>query len=232
MGLLDGLQTLQGAPPPRSGSNVALDATSTAATDPMSQISSGAKSLFGDFGDGVDNLGEGVKSSVNSLRRLMGDESVDVDVEAQAPQQMSLSEEMGAMFNLTMFQRIALFAMVFGTGVLMICISFSFLPLIVVVPQKFAAAFTLGNLLAIVSTWILVGPKAQLQAMFHPVRAVAAGIYLTSLFVALFAAFFGGKMRYILVLIALVAEIASCKFCVSFAVLDPQLALSNQTLLT
>lgn len=215
MGLLDGLQTLQGAPPPRS-SSATNGPSDPNATDAMSQFSTGAKSLFGDFGstvgDGVDNLGDGVKSSVNSLRRMMGDESVDVDVEMQAPQQMSLSEEMGAMFNLTMFQRIALFAMVFGTGVLMICISFSFLPVIVLVPHKFAAAFTLGNVLAIISTWILVGPKAQLQAMFHPVRAVAAGIYLASLFVALLAAFFGGKMRYLFVLAALVAEVGSCKF--------------------
>lgn len=213
MGLLDGLQTLQGAPPPRPSQNGTLETTSTAPPDTMSQFSSGAKSILGNlgsqFGDGVDNIGDGVKSSVNSLRRLMGDESVD-DVEAQ-PVQMSLSEEMGSMFNLTWFQRIMLFAMVFGTGVLLIGISFTFLPVIVLVPHKFAAAFTMGNLLAILSTWILVGPRAQLQAMFHPVRAVAAGVYLGSLFVSLFAAFFGGKLRYVLVLAAIIAEVAACK---------------------
>lgn len=210
MGLLDGLETLQGAPPSRGAGT-----SDPPLNDAMANLSTGAKSFFGDFGssigDGVDNLGDGVKSSVNSLRRMMGDESVDVDVEMQTTQQMSFSEEMGAMFNLTWFQRIALFAMVFGTGVLMMCISFSFLPVIVVVPHKFAASFTLGNLLAIFSTVILVGPRAQLQAMFHPARAVAAGIYFASLFIALFAAFFGGKLRYIIVLVAVVAEICSCK---------------------
>lgn len=213
MGLLDGLQSLQGPPPPRT--STPLDSAANTASDAMSQFSSGAKSIFGDLGStlngSMDNLGGNVKSSVNSFRRMMGDESVE-DLEAnQPPAQMTLSDEMNAMFNLSMFQRLALFAMIFGTGVLMICISFSFLPLIVVMPHKFAASFTLGNILAIVSTWVLVGPKAQLQAMFAPVRAIAAGIYVASLFVALFAAFFGGKLRYIFVLIALVAEIASRK---------------------
>lgn len=185
----------------------------------MAQFSTNAKSLFGDlsssFSDNLDNIGDNFKSSVNSLRRLVGDDSVPpADLEAQLPPQppqQSFSEEMGALFNLTFFQRLALFAMIFGTGILMICISFSFLPFIVLAPHKFAAAFTMGNILAIVSTWVLVGPRAQLQTMFHPVRAVAAGIYVTSLVVALVAAFFGGKFRYVIVLVALIAELASCK---------------------
>jgi hypothetical protein len=137
---------------------------------------------------------------------MIGDESVE---DLEAPQQQTVSEEMGQLFNLTMFQRIALFAMTFCTGVVLVFISFSFLPLIVVVPHKFAASFSLGNILCICSTWILVGPRAQLQTMFHPVRAVAAAIYIGSLVFALLAAFFGGKLRYLIVLLALVVEIAS-----------------------
>lgn len=209
MGLLDGVQSLQGAPPPPA----------TSRSDPLAQLSDGAKSVFGDFGNSlsgalggsVDNIGGGVKSGVNSFRRLIGDESVP-DVEAGGPQQQTLSDEMGSFFNLTMFQRLAMFAMCFVTGIMMIVISFSFLPIIVLAPHKFAASFTMGNVLAIVSTWILVGPRAQLQTMFHPARALAAGVYVGALVFALFAAFFGGKLRYILVLVALVAEVTSCKY--------------------
>lgn len=207
MGLLDGVQSLQGAPAPTR--------------DTMSKFSEGAKNSFGDFGntlrDGVDNIGEGMKSSVNSIRRFIGDETVD-DVEAQAPVQQSLSEEMSSFFNLSMFQRIALFAMCFGVGVFMIFISFSFLPMIVFAPHKFAGAFTMGNVLAIISTWFLVGPKTQLQTMFHPARAVAAGVYVSSLAFVLFAAFFGGKLRYLLVLIGLVVEIVSRTLFFSFLI--------------
>lgn len=214
MGLLDGLQTLQGAPPPRPATLSPTDSASATASDAMTQFSSGAQSLFGDFSaglaGGVEGLGGGVKTSVNSFRRMMGDESADIDLEDPV-EQMTLTEEMGTLFNLTWWQRLGLFAMVFGTGVLLIGISFTFLPVIVLVPHKFAAAFTMGNLLAIMSTWILVGPRAQLQAMFHPVRATAAAVYLSSLLVSLLAAFFGGKLRYILVLASIVAEIGARK---------------------
>jgi uncharacterized membrane protein len=198
MGLLEGLQTLQGAPPPRG--------------DPLAQFGNGTKSVLGDLtnslSDGVGSLGQGVKGGVTSFRRMLGDESVE---DLEAPRQQTAADEMGQLLNLTLFQRIALFGMTFAAGVVLIFISFSFLPLIVVVPHKFAASFSLGNVLCICSTWILVGPRAQLQTMFHPVRAVAAGIYVASLVFALLAAFFGGKLRYLLVLISLVAEVGSRK---------------------
>lgn len=228
MGLLDGLQSLQGAPPPNPQPlSTANPASST--SDPLAQFSAGARFMFGDLGSklsetlspAVDNINETAKSSVTSIRRMMTDEPLPEDVEAPpAPQQMSISEEMSSMFNLTMFQRISLFAMCFGTGVLLIGLSFTFLPIIVLVPHKFAASFTMGNVLAIASTWILVGPRAQIQNMFHPVRAVASSVYLFSLVFTLFAAFFGGKFRYIMVLAALVAEVLSRKFLLPFRVID------------
>lgn len=288
MGLLDGLQSLQGAPPPNAhgsanGNALASSNSSSSSSSAhhhhhhstnggggggvaglngafgglgvsgpnmdalgmqVGQFAAGARGFFTDVGSklgdtlapAVDNLSEGAKSSVTSLRRMMGDETVDDDIESGTSgsnlsgqqqqqqqqssqpqtQQMSLSDEMSSMFNLTMFQRIALFAMCFGTGILLIALSFTFLPLIVIAPQKFAAAFTMGNLLAIISTWMLVGPRAQLQSMFSPGRTVAASVYIISLLVTLLAAFFGGKFRYIFVLIALVSQISSCKFFFSF----------------
>lgn len=222
MGLLDGLNSLQGPPPPKSQpqTHVHIQPSSsnvgTSASDPISQFSAGAKTFFAGFGSklsdtfspAVDNINDTAKSSVTSLRRLMGDETVDIE----APAQMTMSEEMSSIFNLSLFQRILLFAMCFATGILLIGVSFTFLPFIVITPHKFAAAFTMGNILAIISTWILVGPRAQLQSMFNPIRAIASSIYLASLLFALLAAFFGGKLRYILVLITLVVEIAARKY--------------------
>lgn len=216
MGLLDGINSLQGAPPP----NPSLSKPMASASEPAGQLPPGERGFFFDFGSrfqetfspAITNINETARTSVTSLRRLMGDETVeDLEAPPPPPAQMSLSEEMSSMFNLTLFQRIALFAMCFGTGVFLIGMSFTFLPMIVLAPHKFAASFTMGNVLAIVSTWILVGPRAQLQSMFSPVRAVAASIYVVSLLVTLCAAFFGGKLRYIIVFAALIAEIASCK---------------------
>lgn len=202
MGLLDGLESLQGAPPPRG--------------DPLSTFGTGAKSLVGDLqnslSDGMGSLNSNAKVGMDNFRRMIGDESVNVDLESGgsgALPQSSVADEMKGLFNLTWMQRLTLFAMSFCTGVVLILISFSFLPLIVVMPHKFAAAFSMGNVLAIVSTWILVGPRTQLQTMFHPARAAAAAAYVGSLVFALFAAFFGGKLRYLLVLASLVVEVCA-----------------------
>lgn len=53
------------------------------------------------------------------------------------------------MLNLSWVQRLTLFVMCFSAGAMMIGLSFMFLPMILLKPHKFAAAFTAGNLLAI-----------------------------------------------------------------------------------
>lgn len=61
------------------------------------------------------------------------------------------------MFNLSWVQRLTLFIMCFSAGAMMIGLSFMFLPMILLKPHKFAAAFTAGNLLAIMRC-VLVFP--------------------------------------------------------------------------
>ena len=209
MGLVDGLKTLQGAPAPLY--QPANTKASTNGSDvPLNNISTSARLAFDGLQTTVSGFGDAAKNSATNIRRFLGDESVDVDLEAQSTAP-SISEELASTFNLSLFQRVALFAMIFGTGIILLILSFSFLPLIIIVPHKFAASFTMGNILAITSTWVLVGPKAQIQSMFQPVRAAAAAAYIVSLLVALIAAFFGGKFRYFIVLPAIVVEILACK---------------------
>lgn len=204
MGLLDGLSTLQG-PPPASPSPSSSEA-------PLSQVTTSARTLFTDLQTTLSNnlppqLTASAKNSTASIRTLFTPEPPDLEC---PPEQQSLGDEFSSMLNLTLLQRLTLFAMIFGTGIFLIGLSFTFLPIIVLVPHKFAATFTMGNLLAISSTCILIGPKAQFQTMFHPARAAAAVAYLGALVAALLAAFFGGRLRYPLVLGALVVEILSC----------------------
>lgn len=202
MGLLDGLADLQGAPPPSCP-----DPTASFGARPNSFV----QNLQSSLSAGVEGLGAKTATASSNFRRLLGDESAAYDLEAAAgpPAQQTVSEELNALFDLSLFQRVTLFAITFAAGVVLLAVSVSFLPLILVVPHKFVASFTMGNVLAIGSSWILVGPRAQIRAMFHPVRAVAAGAYLASLVFAVFAAFFGGRFRYILVLVALVVEVAA-----------------------
>lgn len=48
--------------------------------------------------------------------------------------------------------------------------------------------FSLGSLLSICSSFFLTGPWKQIKKMFSPVRAVATGVYLTTLALTLFVA--------------------------------------------
>lgn len=58
------------------------------------------------------------------------------------------------------------FSLLLAVGVFLIFIAFTmFLPVIVLVPQKFAVCFTLGCAFIVSSFFALKGPKAQLAHM-------------------------------------------------------------------
>ncbi|KAF6005333.1 Vesicle transport protein [Cyanidiococcus yangmingshanensis] len=82
-------------------------------------------------------------------------------------------------------QRFLLFAMVFGTGVVVSCLAVALLPMLILRPQKFAFAFSLGQILLITSTWLVVPLKVQLRALSVPERAAAAAVYGMALLLAL-----------------------------------------------
>lgn len=184
--------------------------------DAFSQFAAGGQTAADVLGARAAEVGANVNDAFRggwaAVSRMAGvdDGGAPVDVEAcanGASGQQSVQQEIGEMFNLSWVQRLTLFVMCFSAGAMMIGLSFMFLPMILLKPHKFAAAFTAGNLLAIMSTWVIVGPRAQLASMFHPARATAAAAYLGSLIFALFAAFFGGRLRYPLVLVSLVVEV-------------------------
>jgi len=56
-------------------------------------------------------------------------------------------------------------------------------------PAPFAILYTLGNILALSSTFFLWGPKSQLKSMFKPIRAGATVIYLVTLILTFVLAF-------------------------------------------
>jgi len=55
-------------------------------------------------------------------------------------------------------------------------------------PLPFAAFFTLGNILSLLSTTFLVGVRSQMTSMFHAKRWTASLIYIGSIFLTLFCA--------------------------------------------
>jgi len=153
-----------------------------------------------------------LQSSISSLRGFFGTAGGDIEMQSSryggsVDAQQGLQDEMSEYLNMSYSQRLMLFAACFAGGVAMLVLAGMMLPMIVLRPAKFALAFTFGNLLCLGSTAILVGVRAQLSAMFHSARAVAAYLYLGALLVTLLSCFFGGSLRYLLVLASIVAEI-------------------------
>ncbi|KAL6508335.1 hypothetical protein OROHE_021877 [Orobanche hederae] len=118
-------------------------------------------------------------------------------------QQDYLLEETEGLCSLSPVQRIYGFAACLLAG--LVCI---FLSLIVFAkPIKFALLFTFGNLLAVGSTALLIGPGQQLRMMFDTVRFYASAIYVGSVIVALVCALMIHSK--ILTIIAIICEIGA-----------------------
>jgi len=73
----------------------------------------------------------------------------------------------------------------------------------IVRPAKFAILYTTGNLFAMGSTMFLMGPFSQLKRMFHPDRAIATVLYLTTMVLTVVVATRTGKVALVMPLIFL-----------------------------
>lgn len=123
--------------------------------------------------------------------------------DADEEQQDYLLEGTEGLCSLSPMQRIYGFAACLLAG--LVCM---FLSLIVFAnPIKFALLFTFGNMLAVVSTALLIGPAQQLRMMFDPVRVYATAIYIGCVVVALICALLIHSK--ILTIIAIICEIGA-----------------------
>ena len=91
--------------------------------------------------------------------------------------------------KMTYKQRLYGFAICFGIGVLVSsCSMIFFMELLHGRPTKFAVNYTLGNIIALASTFFLVGPVYQLKRMTSPTRWITALVYVCAMGATLFCA--------------------------------------------
>jgi len=86
------------------------------------------------------------------------------------------------------------FGICFATGWVIAFAGCFALPSIGTHPERFALLYTLGNIIALASTMFLWGPCSQLKKMFAPERLVATVVYLGSMALTLFLAFYVQKV--------------------------------------
>ena len=116
------------------------------------------------------------------------------------------SEPEGIFPTLTLRQRIYGWLGCYAGGVLITVMSFgSFRGLLVGKPYRFAILYTVGNLIALMSTMFLVGPKKQWEKMVDSKRKTATLVYLVSMFATLGLCFEAPDLR-ILILVAVIVQ--------------------------
>jgi len=89
-------------------------------------------------------------------------------------------------FGLSRFQRYVTFLIFCGAGAL--CFFLSVFSLSMLNPKKFAALFTFGSVLVMLSFGILNGPKTQLKSLLAKERLPYTVIYIISMILSLYAA--------------------------------------------
>src|SRR5690348_7706836 len=82
------------------------------------------------------------------------------------------------------------FVACFAIGWVISLLSLLAIPQIASHPEKFALLYTFGNIISLFSTMFLWGPCKQIRDMFKPIRLGATIVYLLSLALTLFLAFY------------------------------------------
>ncbi|XP_062153981.1 uncharacterized protein LOC133862225 [Alnus glutinosa] len=95
-----------------------------------------------------------------------------------------LDDESDGFCSLSPMQRIYGFAAFLVAGLACMLLSL----IVFAKPIKFAVLFTFGNVLAVGSTALLIGPGQQMRMMFDSTRVYATAIYLGCVVIALICA--------------------------------------------
>eukprot|EP00918_Siedleckia_nematoides_P093657 GHVU01205612.1.p1 GENE.GHVU01205612.1~~GHVU01205612.1.p1 ORF type:complete len:173 (-),score=31.82 GHVU01205612.1:191-670(-) len=106
------------------------------------------------------------------------------------------------------------FGLIAGTGAVLLTLSFFFLPLIVLAPQKFAFLFSLGSMFVLASLIWLRGTKAFLAHVLASDKVAVSTSYALSLCLTMYFVFFRPTYLFVLLfsvfqMFCLVALIAS-----------------------
>ncbi|GAB5589957.1 Protein transport protein sft2 [Umbelopsis nana] len=111
-------------------------------------------------------------------------------------------------FQMSRWERMTACALCVVLGIACFCMAFFlFLPVLVLFPGKFAATFTLGSILMLVSVALLRGPWAHAKHMMSLERLPFTAAYLGTMALTLY--FSIGARNYVLTIICAVLQIVA-----------------------
>ncbi|RKP33356.1 Got1/Sft2-like family-domain-containing protein, partial [Dimargaris cristalligena] len=117
------------------------------------------------------------------------------------------SNSSGEWFAMTLWQRYVAFFFCAITGVFCFLLAFFTLPMLILAPQKFATAFTLGSLLLMVGVAFLRGLKAHFYHLISGSRLAFTITYFGSMVLTLY--FSVGRQSYLGTLVSSIVQIVA-----------------------
>jgi hypothetical protein len=154
---------------------------SEAATQKASEITSKAAELKD---KSAQKLTE-AKSNAADKARIAKDKASSVAGAAKnklSEAGQSVTGAVGGLATLTMSPvKTAQFIAIFFVGIMLITLSFTFLPVLVISPQKFALLFAFGSLVIMGSLAFLKGPKALASQLMQREKLPFSGTYIVGL---------------------------------------------------
>ncbi|PVV01233.1 hypothetical protein BB560_004356 [Smittium megazygosporum] len=161
-----------------------------------------SRGFFSSIADGAASVAANTRSRVEGLGILGNSDTTTTSPTSE-------------WFGLTMFQRWVGGIGFAATAVFCFMMAIMALPLIVFSPSKFAVAFSLGNMMAILSIALFNGPRSHFKNMFSRERMIFSGVYFLSISLTLWSSVFINS--YILTLIfSAVQVLALIKYITSF----------------
>ncbi|KAI9314383.1 Got1/Sft2-like family-domain-containing protein [Dichotomocladium elegans] len=134
--------------------------------------------------------------------------NVSSTVQGYIPLNMTGEEEEEPWYQMSRVERVMAFALCLGLGVACFFLAFFlFLPMVPLFPGKFAATFTLGSILILVSIAMLRGPMAHLRHMMSVERLPFTLSYLGTMAMTLY--FSIGARSYILTIISAILQLVA-----------------------
>ncbi|KAL1515117.1 hypothetical protein AB1Y20_004180 [Prymnesium parvum] len=124
--------------------------------------------------------------------------------------------------TLTFQQRLYGFAICFCVG----CVISMTSVLSFANPVAFGIKYSVGNLIALLSTGFLMGPKTQLKRMSHPTRWMAALVYVLAIAATLVFCFVQPRRMFLVLLCIVVQCCAMFWYCLSYIPFGRKIVMS------
>mmetsp|Transcript_22078 Transcript_22078/g.47387 ORF Transcript_22078/g.47387 Transcript_22078/m.47387 type:complete len:244 (-) Transcript_22078:583-1314(-) len=191
------------------------------ATNPSSKMSNMFASLKESAASAGGSMRDNMSKNISSVRTGLGiPNATDDSSDAQSESSSIVDEVSEICPKMTFHQRVMGFGICFTCGYLMTFMSFRlFIKLVEGNPAPFVFLYTSGNILSLLSSMFLSGPKRQLKSMFDEKRRITSIVYLVTLTCSITICFIPistGPKIGLLVLLLLVQMSASLWYTLSY----------------